>query len=289
MYATWLFASGIGPNLEDRSGLDEGDEEVLVYKGRNGEAESRIVTWYDENGEKHSGVRRICYSKDDDWDIPSKYRFYQSYRLKDSYILPSPAQNKNEQEASYTYNPRGTEAIKQQLLANRGVSICINAESSKENAELEEPADHPEEEEEDDLLSDPRPDEWDEFIVNRKESYVLTGGKWLDLTSSEAKDFILGPAKKEADFSDMYETTPPDIYDNLPIKAYLVEADQPAYPIPAEDITVGSIPGSNSKQVIFKLGGRVEEWDTNPVFAWASSDTGIFTVQTVDPEEGGNG
>ena len=62
----------------------------------------------------------------------------------------------------------------------------INAEgSSKENAELEEPADHPEEEEEDDLLSDPRPDEWDEFIVNRKESYVLTGGKWLDLTSSE--------------------------------------------------------------------------------------------------------
>ena len=131
MYATWLFASGIGPNLEDRSGLDEGDEEVLVYKGRNGEAESRIVTWYDENGEKHSGVRRICYSKDDDWDIPSKYRFYQSYRLKDSYILPSPAQNKNEQEASYTYNPRGTEAIKQQLLANRGVSICINAESSR--------------------------------------------------------------------------------------------------------------------------------------------------------------
>ena len=163
----------------------------------------------------------------------------------------------------------------------------INAEgSSKENAELEEPADHPDEEEEDDLLSDPGPDEWDEFIVNRKESYVLTGGKWLDLTSSEAKDFILGPAKKEADFSDMYETTPPDIYDNLPIKAYLVEADQPAYPIPAEDITVGSIPGSNSKQVIFKLGGRVEEWDTNPVFAWASSDTGIFTVQTVDPEEG---
>ena len=131
MYATWLFASGIGPNLEDRSGLDEGDEEVLVYKGRNGEAESRIVTWYDENGEKHSGVRRICYSKDDDWDIPSKYRFYQSYRLKDSYILPSPAQNKNEQEASYTYNPRGTEAIKQQLLANRGVSICINAETTR--------------------------------------------------------------------------------------------------------------------------------------------------------------
>ena len=33
-FVTWLYASGIGPNLEDRSGLDEGDEEVLVYKGR---------------------------------------------------------------------------------------------------------------------------------------------------------------------------------------------------------------------------------------------------------------
>ena len=30
-FVTWLYASGIGPNLEDRSGLDEGDEEVLVY------------------------------------------------------------------------------------------------------------------------------------------------------------------------------------------------------------------------------------------------------------------
>ena len=36
-YVTWLYASGIGPNLEDRSGLDEGDEEVLAYKGRNGQ------------------------------------------------------------------------------------------------------------------------------------------------------------------------------------------------------------------------------------------------------------
>ena len=69
-FVTWLYASGIGPNLEDRSGLDEGDEEVLVYKGRNEETESRPVTWYDENGEKHSGWRRFCYSSDDDWEIP---------------------------------------------------------------------------------------------------------------------------------------------------------------------------------------------------------------------------
>ena len=71
-FVTWLYASGIGPNLEDRSGLDEGDEEVLVYKGRNEETESRPVTWYDENGEKHSGWRRFCYSSDDDWEIPRR-------------------------------------------------------------------------------------------------------------------------------------------------------------------------------------------------------------------------
>ena len=134
-YATWLFASGIGPNLEDRSGLDAGDEEILVYKGRNSETESRLVTWYDENGEKHSGWRRLCYSKDDDWSIPEKYRFYQSYRLKDSYILPCPVQqiqkSGEEVDPESTYNPMGTVAIKQQLLANRGVSIGLNAESSR--------------------------------------------------------------------------------------------------------------------------------------------------------------
>ena len=542
-FVTWLYASGIGPNLEDRSGLDEGDEEVLVYKGRNEETESRPVTWYDENGEKHSGWRRFCYSSDDDWEIPEKYRFYQSYRLKDSYILPSPA--KYEKENDYSYNPNGTAAIKQQLLANRGVSLSINAESSRpdwttkkwkylspnwaqytyegvfdnphsvcivgwdddypkenfneghqppengaflarnswgsdyndfptngyrhwgieqeenkhngyfwisyydrtlqcleafafdksnvgssyyvqqydyalghhvrevvsdseskaanvfaadRNAKLtdisvftttpnteisyeiyllrskyrdpydgvkiqsgdgysfeyggyhrftlkepvnlfrgqaysvilsqktpsgksvfsivcdekrgtdkeprlnfgeEEPQeDVPEgsteeiipedaseeapegatEESSEETEEDSQPEEWTEFIVNRKESYILKEGKWLDLTAKEAYDVILGSGKKYVG--------DPDVYDNLPIKAYLEDAEQAAYPDPAADITVGSMEGSNSKQVLFKLKGRVEEWDTNPVFTWASSDTGIFTVETIDPEEG---
>ena len=557
------------PNLEDRSGLDEGDEEVLAYKGRNEETESRPVTWYDENGEKHSGWRRFCYSSDDDWEIPEKYRFYQSYRLKDSYILPSPA--KYEKGNDYSYNPNGTAAIKQQLLAYRGVSFCINAESSrpdwttkkwkylspnwaqytydsvfdnshsvcivgwdddypKENFNeghqppengaflarnswgsdynefptngyrhwgieqeenkhngyfwvsyydkalqnfealsfdksnvgssyyvqqydyalghhvrevvsdsesktanvfvadrnakltdisvftttpnteasyeiyllrskyrdpydgvkiqsgegysfeyggyhrftLKEPVnlfrgqaysvvlsqktpsgksvfsivcgekrgtdkeprldfveeapqedvpegsteaaaqeevqegnaeeaareDVPEgsteeiipedaseeapegatEESSEETEEDSQPEEWTEFIVNRKESYILKEGKWLDLTAKEAYDVILGSGKKYVG--------DPDVYDNLPIKAYLEDAEQAAYPDPAADITVGSMEGSNSKQVLFKLKGRVEEWDTNPVFTWTSSDTGIFTVETIDPEEG---
>ena len=542
-YVTWLYASGIGPNLEDRSGLDEGDEEVLAYKGRNEETESRPVTWYDENGEKHSGWRRFCYSSDDDWEIPEKYRFYQSYRLKDSYILPSPA--KYEKGNDYSYNPNGTAAIKQQLLAYRGVSFCINAESSRpdwttkkwkylspnwaqytydsvfdnshsvcivgwdddypkenfneghqppengaflarnswgsdynefptngyrhwgieqeenkhngyfwvsyydkalqnfealsfdksnvgssyyvqqydyalghhvreivsdsesktanvfvadRNAKLTDisvftttpnteasyeiyllrskyrdpydgvkiqsgegysfeyggyhrftlkepvnlfrgqaysvvlsqktpsgksvfsivcgekrgtdkeprldfgeeapqenvpegsteeiiPEDASEEEPEgateespEETEEDSQPEEWTEFIVNRKESYILKDGKWLDLTAKEAYDVILGSGKKYVG--------DPDVYDNLPIKAYLEDAEQAAYPDPAADITVGSMEGSNSKQVLFKLKGRVEEWDTNPEFTWTSSDTGVFTVETLDPEEG---
>lgn len=542
-YVTWLYASGIGPNLEDRSGLDEGDEEVLAYKGRNEETESRPVTWYDENGEKHSGWRRFCYSSDDDWEIPEKYRFYQSYRLKDSYILPSPA--KYEKGNDYSYNPNGTAAIKQQLLAYRGVSFCINAESSRpdwttkkwkylspnwaqytydsvfdnshsvcivgwdddypkenfneghqppengaflarnswgsdynefptngyrhwgieqeenkhngyfwvsyydkalqnfealsfdksnvgssyyvqqydyalghhvrevvsdsesktanvfvadRNAKLtdisvftttpnteasyeiyllrskyrdpydgvkiqsgegysfeyggyhrftlkepvnlfrgqaysvvlsqktpsgksvfsivcgekrgtdkeprldfgeeapqenvpegsteeiipedasEEAPEGATEESPEETEEDSQPEEWTEFIVNRKESYILKDGKWLDLTAKEAYDVILGSGKKYVG--------DPDVYDNLPIKAYLEDAEQAAYPDPAADITVGSMEGSNSKQVLFKLKGRVEEWDTNPVFTWTSSDTGIFTVETIDPEEG---
>ena len=120
-------------------------------------------------------------------------------------------------------------------------------------------------------------DEWNEFIVNRKESYILKDGKWLDLTSKAAYDVILGSEKKYVGDA--------DIYDNLPIKAYLEEAEQAAYPDPAADITLGGMSGS-SKQVIFKLNGRVEEWDTNPEFTWTSSDNSVFTVETVDPEEG---
>ena len=121
-------------------------------------------------------------------------------------------------------------------------------------------------------------EEWVEFIVNRKESYILKDGKWLDLKTEEANDFILGTGKKKLGDA--------DAYDNLPIKAYLEDAEQAAYPDPAQDITVESAPGYNSKQVIFKLKGRIEEWDTNPVFTWTSSDTGVFTVEAADPAEG---
>ena len=149
----------------------------------------------------------------------------------------------------------------------------ITSEEAPEGATEESPEETEEESQSADFV-----EEWTEFVVNRKESYVLKDGKWLDLTTKEAYDVILGSGKKYVG--------DPDVYDNLPIKAYLEDAEQAAYPDPAADITVGSMEGSNSKQVLFKLKGRVEEWDTNPVFTWTSSDTGIFTVETIDPEEG---
>ena len=96
----------------------------------------------------------------------------------------------------------------------------------------------------------------------------MKDGKWLDLTTKEAYDVILGSGKKYVG--------DPDVYDNLPIKAYLEDAEQAAYPDPAADITVGSMEGSNSKQVLFKLKGRVEEWTIDP-------EEGVMKITGISP------
>ena len=123
-YATSLFASGIGPNLEDRSGLDSGDEDILVYKGKNGFVEFQRANMTDGSVQ----LTPVWYSMYDDWNIPEQYRFYASYRLKESYELPSPAGK--DEDGAYVYNEAGTNAIKEQLLAKRGVGIAFHADSS---------------------------------------------------------------------------------------------------------------------------------------------------------------
>ena len=124
-YATQLFASGIGPNLEDRSGLDPGAEDILTYQGKHGFVEFQRSDM-DNNGTFR--LTPVWYSEEDDWSIPEKYRFYASYRLKESYELPSPAGK--DEEGQYVYNEDGTNAIKGQLLAKRGVTIAFHADSS---------------------------------------------------------------------------------------------------------------------------------------------------------------
>ena len=124
-YATSLFSSGVGPNLIARaypasSGITDGDmSDILAYKGRNGKVQTREV---DGNSVA------FCYSSEDDWSIEEKYRFLQSYKLKESFILPNPAGKNDAKE--YEYNAAGTEAIKKQVYNKRAVQIGYKSDSS---------------------------------------------------------------------------------------------------------------------------------------------------------------
>lgn len=132
-YATSLFASGMGPNLEDRDLTSEGyDRDLLLYQGKNGERQ--IARTADGKWEDY------CYSAEDDWSLPEEMRFKQSYVLKESYMLPSPAKKldaegnpSSDEDARYEYNPAGTAAIKDQLLSNRAVAIAFCADNSRPN------------------------------------------------------------------------------------------------------------------------------------------------------------
>ena len=67
-------------------------------------------------------------SSDDDWSLPELDRFMQSYELKDSNVLPSPAGR--DKDGQYIYRPAGTEAIKNELLKGHAVSIsCLSDQS----------------------------------------------------------------------------------------------------------------------------------------------------------------
>ena len=120
-FATSVFSSGIGPNLENRGTIYE-------YHGVNELTDKRKVdgTWID-----------FSYSDDDDWDIPEELRFKQSYVLKESYMLPAPAQWIEEGGEHYEYNPDGTNAIKKQLINKRAVEIGFCADSSRPDQENE--------------------------------------------------------------------------------------------------------------------------------------------------------
>ena len=122
--ATSLFASGIGPVIEATNSDFE-------YKGKNNSVEytTQIV----------DGVRKAvpyCYDDEDDWSLPEEYRFQKGFTLKESFVLPSPAQV-DEDTNEYTYNPAGTQAIKDMLLQKRAVQIGFTADTSIPDQESE--------------------------------------------------------------------------------------------------------------------------------------------------------
>ena len=112
--ATSLFAAGEGPVLESENSLFE-------YKGKNGTIEKQ---WVDGR------YRSYCYSEKDDWSLDESLRFTQSYSLKESFLLPSPAIREEVSfDNVYHYNEAGTAAIKEQLMQKRGVQIGYRDDS----------------------------------------------------------------------------------------------------------------------------------------------------------------
>ena len=126
-FVTSLFASGVGPVAES---TQTNYGQVFRYQGLAGEAVYDYGTWIDENGQQQSGFMRSYYSEDDDWAIPEAYRFWQDYLLRESYLLPSPASCKSEDELASAIS-----AIKDQLLQNRAVCINFSAETSQPGEE----------------------------------------------------------------------------------------------------------------------------------------------------------
>ena len=117
-YATSLYASGMGPNLESR-------DKSLIYRGKNGSVIKRLIRSIGKTD-------NFSYDDQDDWSISESWRFKQSYVLKESYMLPSPAV-KDEETKKYSYNAAGTAAIKEQLINKRAVQIAFMADQSQPN------------------------------------------------------------------------------------------------------------------------------------------------------------
>ena len=127
--ASNVFASGAGPVLE-------ADDPDLIYQGRNGIIDYRYF---------EGALQAYCFSADDDWDIPYEKRNTKSYTLKESYVLPTPAEiiiedvTKGVDYWEYSYNEAATAAIKKQLLAGRAVEIGFQADQASPNQDEVEP------------------------------------------------------------------------------------------------------------------------------------------------------
>lgn len=93
MYASGVFAAGIGPRLE----------EEFPYQAADGTASTAA-----------------------DWTIGEENRFGLTYELESSHVLPSPA-GRNA-DGQYMYNALGTAAIKDELLKGRAVAIAYHAD-----------------------------------------------------------------------------------------------------------------------------------------------------------------
>ncbi len=97
MYASGVFASGVGPRLATE----------FPYQANDGTASTAA-----------------------DWSIAEEERFGFLFPLAHSALLPSPSQR--DENGGYRYDAAGTEAIKSELLAGRAVTVAYHAETAKD-------------------------------------------------------------------------------------------------------------------------------------------------------------
>lgn len=105
--ATSIFSSGIGP-------VAEAD---VPYRNAEG------YTVDDSQGTP------IYYAPSGTWAVNENLRFAQALELENSFVLPTPASK--DESGTYQYNESGTQAIKGQLMAGRGVAIAFAADTSR--------------------------------------------------------------------------------------------------------------------------------------------------------------
>ena len=115
IFATSMFSSGTGPVLEygNNPVVQAIFGVVLEYHGKN-----KLIE-YDANGNP------FCYAYGDDWSIDESLRYAQSFRLKSTYQLPSPA------EVSSHFKASAIGAMKEQLMNNRALEIGFCADNSQ--------------------------------------------------------------------------------------------------------------------------------------------------------------
>ena len=111
--STNAYASGLGP-------VAEYADTSFEYHGVN-----KTIVYADD------GVTPRWYSADDDWSISESLRFYQSIELEESYILPN---NYTDTEKTQ-FSQASINAVKEQLMAGRGVEATFCADTSKPTEE----------------------------------------------------------------------------------------------------------------------------------------------------------
>ena len=116
--ATSIFAQGVGPS-------NESSNPYFEYHGKESLVASR---------ETDGVYQPFCYSDQDDWNIPSEYRYYKDYLLTESLSLPSPAKVVNKEYLGVDWD--AILDIKKQLLQKRGVEIGFAADTSSPNQDL---------------------------------------------------------------------------------------------------------------------------------------------------------